>query len=382
MLQEQLTADGLEKATLSKQVTAATDAPTNLYLRPVTIKEKPHIAVTFRYRTRDEVKNFSHSELLKRLEQWLQHDFREAVFFFGNEEITLRANRKMEWKLFRKERAAQQTKPEQTKNDRTKKRLLDPKAPWLHALGITSTQGEIRAEAQDKWRQINKYLEVIDALLATTPLGIGARVVDMGAGKGYLTFALAQYLKQKYSHRVSVLGVELRAHLVDSGNTLAEQANLPHLQFVEKDIAEVQKERIDMLIALHACDTATDLALYAGLQSRADIIVVAPCCHKQVRRDMEGSSAVQGLLEFGIMKERQAEMLTDVIRSLLLQTEGYKTKVFEFVGVEHTPKNIMITAERRSAQPQKVAAAQQEINTLKTTFGIKKHFLEELMKSK
>jgi protein-L-isoaspartate O-methyltransferase len=370
-----------QKGTLSKATATGSEIPINIYVRPVTVKNQPQIAVTYRYHTRDEIKNYTYQQFFTLLAQWLQDDFREAVFFTLTQETTLKANRKAEWKIFRREiKENVQKRAVQQDNNRSKSRLIDQGATWLQSLGITSSNGQIRADAQDKWRQMNKYLEVIATLLDSTPLGPGARVVDMGAGKGYLTFALAQYLCDRYSHEVEVLGVELREQLVAFCNDVALASSMTNLQFVAKDIALVQKERIDMLIALHACDTATDLALYAGLKSRAAIIVVAPCCHKQVRKDMEGSDEVIGILEHGIMKERQAEMVTDVMRSLLLEGEGYKTKVFEFVGVEHTPKNVMITAERRSPNAEKTNRAQQKIAALKTTFGVKRHYLEDLIK--
>ena len=373
-------AQPLIKATLSKPTGHSYSDLKNIYLKPVQIKGKPMMAATWRFATRDEVKNYPIETWFEKLEAWLDADFREAVFFTETEQLELKANKKGEYQLLRramKEAAITSTPPAQ-ENNRTKKRVIDQKAPWLHDLGITTAIGEIKADAQDKWRQMNKYIEVIGALLDSTPLTANALVVDMGAGKGYLTFALAEYLRAKYPFEVQVLGVELRENLVNFCNQVAEARQCKNLSFVAQDIAEVQAQKIDMLIALHACDTATDLALFAGMQSKAKIIVVAPCCHKQVRKAMKGSDAVNSILANGIMLERQAEIITDTIRSLLLQTEGYKTKVFEFISLEHTPKNVMITAEKRSPKAELVEEARAQVAALKATFGVETHYLEVL----
>jgi SAM-dependent methyltransferase len=372
--------DAFVKATLSKPTEKGEDIALNIYLKPIELKGISHVAATYRYPTRDEVKNYSTREIKSNLASWLAEEFREATFFFASEEVTLKANRKGAYAILRRKTQAKQASGSQPlAHNREKMRLLEPDAPWLQALGITTSAGLVRTDAQDKWRQINKYLEVIAHLLEQTPLPKGARIVDMGSGKGYLTFALADYLQKNAKDPVEILGIELRPKLVEFCNGVAKKQGFEHLHFMARDIAEVQKERIDMLIALHACDTATDLAIFAGIQSKATLVVVAPCCHKQVRKDLTGTTAVQGITEHGILLERQAEIVTDSIRSLCLESVGYKTKVFEFIGVEHTPKNVMITAEKRAPKPEKTQQAQEAIAQLKAVFGLKRHYLVELM---
>jgi cyclopropane fatty-acyl-phospholipid synthase-like methyltransferase len=267
-----------------------------------------------------------------------------------------------------------------TTHDRSKNRLLNPTAPWLHLLGITNAKGDVLAAHQDKWRQINKYLETIESLLRDSPLQTGAHIADMGSGKGYLTFALYDFLQNHLNLEPHITGIELRPALVDFCNKTAQQVGFQNLQFIAQDIAEYQPESLDMLIALHACDTATDLALAAGIRQKARILVVAPCCHKQIRREMQTQNELAPLLRHGILEERQAELVTDGIRALLLEAEGYQTKVFEFISTEHTAKNVMITAtkdHRRLQQRRTEALAQ--VAALKTGFGIKQHWLEHLL---
>ncbi|MBN8684512.1 MAG: SAM-dependent methyltransferase [Chitinophagales bacterium] len=264
-------------------------------------------------------------------------------------------------------------------HNREKKRLLDPQAPWLQALGICNKAGQVLPSAQDKWKQINKYLETIDSLLREIELPHSPLIADMGSGKGYLTFALYEFLSKTHQLQPRITGIELRQHLVDQCNRIAADNQFEGLNFMAQDIQQYRPEALDMLIALHACDTATDLALAAGVHNQARVIVVAPCCHKQIRRDMDTHNELQPLMRFGILEERQAELLTDGIRALLLESEGYKTKVFEFISTEHTPKNVMITAVQQGKSEAQKSAARAKVEALKIGFGIGEHFLEKLL---
>jgi len=366
------------KCTLSKPTAAAAEGLKNIYLRPVALKVGPRIAFTFRYQTRDEVKNFTAEEAAQQLERLLGDAFLNADLFSAEADVSL-AFSKNNKAVFSQKPPSNTAVPD-TRHDREKHRLLDPAAPWLHALGITNKQGQVLPTAQDKWKQINKYLEIIESLLRAHPLPLDAHIADMGSGKGYLTFALYDFLTNHLGLQPQVAGIELRQNLVDFCNKTAEAAGFAGLRFVAQDIAAYHPERLDMLIALHACDTATDLALATGIHARAGIVVAAPCCHKQVRRDMAAHNELAPILRHGILEERQAEIVTDGIRALLLEANGYKTSVFEFVSTEHTAKNVLITAvgERRD-DAKKKAAALEKVAALKAGFGLKEHYLERLL---
>ena len=367
------------KATLSKPTPAAAEGLKNVYLRPVSLKSGLHVAFNYRYATRDEVKNYTPDEAAARLETMLGHEFGNADLFTTDADWTLQIDKNGTQNLTRKKPSA--ALPADTSHNREKHRLLSPEAPWLHTLGITNVRGEVLPTAQDKWRQINKYLETIESLLREHPLPTDAHIADMGSGKGYLTFALYDFLTQKMSLAPQVTGIELRPKLVDFCQKTAREAGFEGLQFVAQDINEYRPERLDMLIALHACDTATDLAIAAGIREGASVIVVAPCCHKQIRKAMNTRNEMAPLLRHGILEERQAEILTDGIRALLLESEGYRTAVFEFISTEHTAKNVMITATRtkRSADEKRRSEALGKVAALKAGFGIEEHFLERLL---
>jgi SAM-dependent methyltransferase len=368
----------LHKCTLSRPgVEAAADLK-NIYIRPVLLKKGLHLAFNYRYATRDEVHNFLPDAARTLLSELLGKQFLNATALSATHEHILQIDKKGLASL-RSVAAQRSNEAPALQHNREKKRLLDPAAPWLQALGICNKAGQVLPSAQDKWKQINKYLETVDSLLREIELPQSPLIADMGSGKGYLTFALYEFLSKNHQLQPRITGIELRQNLVDQCNRIAADNQFEGLNFMAQDIQQYRPEALDMLIALHACDTATDLALAAGVHNQARVIVVAPCCHKQIRRDMDTHNELQPLMRFGILEERQAELLTDGIRALLLESEGYKTKVFEFVSTEHTPKNVMITAVQQGKSEAQKSAAREKVAALKAGFGIGEHFLEKLL---
>lgn len=374
-LEQALQKVSLSKITLSKPRRGGADLQ-NIYGRLVEIKGELCLSFTLRYKTRDETKNVSLAQTPSQLKAWMEEHFRTANLFTKNDHWVLQLNKKGIGRIQHQQIKEREINPLQ--HDHTKQRPLSEQPRlYLHALGIANQEGKILQQGKKKFRQINKYIELIEHLLQEQPLAANARLVDMGSGKGYLTFALYDYLVNQKQLAVKMTGIELRQGLVDQCNSIAKKYDFDQLEFIAEDIHQYQPDGgIDMLIALHACDTATDEAIAKGIRAGANIIVVAPCCHKQVRKSMKPPVGLEPMLQHGILLERQAEMLTDAIRSLLLEANGYKTKVFEFVGTEHTPKNVMITAVKRSARKEALA----EIDQLKSSFGLSHHHLEDLLK--
>ena len=213
--------------------------------------------------------------------------------------------------------------------------------------------------------------------MSSTPL----RFADMGCGKGYLTFGLWHLIQRVWSQPVKVTGVESRADLVATTNRLAKLIKADGLEFVSGTIESAKLPRVDGLIALHACNTATDDAIKRGIELGAKLVVVAPCCHKEVRPQLGKPEPLTATLSHGLMEERMAEWVTDGLRALFLEWAGYRTKVMEFVGSEHTPKNLMIAAVREG-EPFTDAKAAKRIVELKSFFGIKQHALDSLLQEK
>jgi SAM-dependent methyltransferase len=221
------------------------------------------------------------------------------------------------------------------------------------------------------------FAPLVGAIKAERPL-----IVDMGAGKGYLDFALYDYLATVAKQPVRIVGVEMRDQLVADGNATAKASGFDGLSFEAGTIMEFDAGKADAVIALHACDTATDDAIFKGISAGAALIAVAPCCHKQIRRQMAAGKPdlrLEPLLRHGIFVERQAEMITDTLRALLLELNGYKTRVFEFVSDAHTPKNNLIVAEKDDRTGRDRDAVLKQIADIKAMFGIEQHYLEGLL---
>ncbi len=341
--------------------------------RLVMLKQGLHLSCTYTYERRDETKNYTLTEFSNVMEHLLATTFLNADLMTTSENVSLRVSKRGTATLLRKAVAGTTKTVSAQTHDHIKQRTITA-GGYLHALGVANSQGEILASGQKKFKQIHRYIELVSALLVERPLGADAVIADMGCGKGYLTFALADYLQKKGLPQ-QVVGVELRPDLVNFCNQLAQKEQFSALRFEQGNIGDYQPPRLDMLIALHACDVATDMAIAQGILAGSDIIVVAPCCQKQIRRDMRPPAPHDAMLKHGILLERQAEMLTDAIRALLLEAHGYRVKVIEFVNTEHTPKNLMIAATKGNPRPEALL----EIEALKAAYGITTHALETML---
>jgi len=348
-----------------------------IQVRRVVIREQDMLSFTWQGKTRDTVKNTGIDEGLRWIAEAFADGFRSATLFATDADWTCeRAASGRDW--LRQAPATHSEKPSAT-HDRQKQRVLPAAAAghWQKALGITGSDGVVLPSAQDKFRQINRYVELLSPLIRDDMLN----VADMGAGKGTLTFALYEYMTAVRGLKPIVTGVEQRPDLVALCSRTATASGFGGLHFTQGSIDSFDAEGVNILIALHACDTATDDAIAKGIKASANLIVVAPCCHKQIRREMDtAANRCDFLLRHGIFLERQAEMVTDAIRALVLESCGYRVKVFEFIASEHTPKNIMITALRDPApRPGTLDAAHNAIAEAKARFGIRAHYLETIL---
>ncbi len=348
----------------------------NVYVRLVKIKDKSFLSFTYRYKTNDQVKNYSFEEAKEIFADLLLNHFRFATLFTLKNDVQVFVSKKKKVTI-KKTHPSFKNKLPETHNKPKEKRI--EKSEFLFHLGVSDKEGNIIPKMADKYRQINKYLEIIENLIETTELPKTIHIVDMGSGKGYLTFALYDFLKNKKGLDVEVTGIELREKLVSFCNDVAKKCHYNKLKFESKPIENYTDKRIDILIALHACDTATDDALYKGISSNAQLIVTAPCCHKQIRQQLKGTEPKNPILKYGIFKERQYEMLTDTMRALFLEEKNYQTKIFEFVSNEHTRKNVMLVG-KKSKKNMNSKLVSEKIDQLKKEFGVKEHYLEKLLR--
>ena len=269
-------------------------------------------------------------------------------------------------------------------HDRTKARALSLELPFLVDLGITDEAHRLIPSMARKWKQIDKFLQVLDGAFdaARLPAGRPLRLVDFGCGKGYLTFAAYAHLRHRFGVAPQVVGVELRRDLVDLCNRAAERSHCVGLRFVQGDLRSFEPDEFDVMIALHACDTATDHAIDLGLRAGARVLVCSPCCHKELRPQMSRPAPLGALFRHGIHLGQEAEMVTDTLRALLLEAAGYDAQVFEFVALEHTNKNKMILATRRGNAGGDTAKALAQVDDLKAFYGIREQCLERLLRER
>ncbi len=343
----------------------------NLYLRPVTLRGTPHLSFVWRHTTKDITKNFPPAEALAQLDALVGTSFHSAHLFTTTRSAQLEYNKKGEPRYSFGPPATGEAQPRE--HDRVKSRLLPSSSQiWLEALDITNSAGVVRPGMADKHRQIHKYVEILSHLAvdAALPTNRPVEIADMGCGKGYLTFATHDYFNIVANRATNVVGIETRPGLVEKCQALARRAGCARLSFQAGTIQSAQFTTLDVLIALHACDTATDDAILQGVRAGAALIVVSPCCQKELRSQLQPAAVLAPALQHGIFQERHAEFATDALRALLLEWAGYDTKVFEFISTEHTAKNLMITATKR-AGPIHTDEAAAKVRELAAFYGIK-----------
>jgi hypothetical protein len=334
------------KITLSRP--KAKEGVRNVYGRLVELRGGPAVSFTLRHAHRDFTQNEALDSAGKVIARWLENDFEEAHLFTTTGDWTLRCRAGSEPRL-KASRPAFAAAPSK-EHDQTKPKAVG-NAPFLVKLGVTTTDGTARPGMADKLRQVERYVEILGHLVEASSLASAEKITvrDMGAGKGYLTFAVHDFFRRSGAE-AEVVGVVQRSDLVSLCEGVARELDCTGLSFAEGSIGQYTlPPQLDVLIALHACDTATDDALAAGVKAGAALLVVAPCCQKEVRRQFSAPPILREILKHGILEERQAELLTDGLRALALEACGYETKVFEFISSEHTGKNVMIAATKTSA---------------------------------
>lgn len=383
-LQQAFASGALQRLVLSKYKGLEPDL-NRITVRPVQIKAQQLLSLLYEYRTNHVTKNLSIADALAQLQQWLGSDFHNAHMITDDWEIQLSFSKKGKV-LINKNRnknapaATSEQAVAELAHNRSKLRYVEQNRSYLRELGITDASGQIIPAMSRKWKQINKFIEVLSAAIAQT--GLDKReelhIADFGSGKAYLTFAVHDYVSANLGVKTQVTGVELRPNLVDLCNQTAHKLALAGIKFEQGDVQHFSAQNINIMIALHACDTATDYALNMGIRTGAEIIMCSPCCHKQIRPQLKSPALLAPVLQHGIHLGQEAEMLTDGLRALLLEAHGYDTKVFEFISLEHTSKNKMILAQKRKA-PRDNSAILQQIADIKAFYGIKEQCLETLL---
>lgn len=379
LLQDAIDDGSFKRAVLAKPRHAG-DA-TRVTVREIMVREAVMLSFVHSFPTKDITKNLTVPDGVTLIRELIGPAFQRAHLVGTNENVDLSVSKKGAATMHRSKVTQElSVETDTSSHDRAKNRFVQQDRAYLRELGVTDSSGRVVPSMAKKWKQINKFVEIVDGALKESALSdaTNIRVTDFGSGKGYLTFALHDHLQSTLQKAATTRGVELREDLVDACNLVAKHTGAEGLTFLAGDIeTDDSSAEMDVMVALHACDTATDSAIARGIRAGAAIILCSPCCHKELRAQMKIPDAIAPLLRHGIHLGLEAEMVTDTLRALVLEQHGYEAKVFEFVGLEHSSKNKMILGVKRT-QPSadQASKAKREIDELKAFFGITSQHLE------
>lgn len=331
-------------------------------VRPVMIRDSLYFQVS-RYTDKQVFhENMTAEDALETLSGWILHDFRQAQIRMQDEMVTVLVSKKGKATVKSKKAACVET--QNLEHNRKKQYIIEEgtAVPFMIDLGVMTESGKIIRTRYDKYRQINRFLEFIEDILPELPTDRTVHIIDFGCGKSYLTFAMYYYLKVLKHYDIRITGLDLKQKVIEDCQALADRYGYDGLQFLCGDIADYNgTDEVDMVVTLHACDTATDYALYKAVKWHASVILSVPCCQHELNRKMQ-CETLSGAFQYGLIKERTAALMTDAMRGQLLEMKGYKTQLLEFIDMEHTPKNILIRGVKSRGLLPKAARKQQMEN--------------------
>lgn len=348
-----------------------------LSVRPVEIAGRRRYQLAERRGQQEFHRNLDMDDLLGLVAAEIPVNFARADLYTSSADLFLRLTGRREPRLTRR-------KPSRTvpalAHDRRKQYLIPEGQPcaFMQAIGVMTPAGQVRAARQAKFRQVNRFLELVDDALPELPPDGSLRVIDFGCGKSYLTFALHHLLCNIRQRDVEIVGLDLKADVVRDCQHIAEKLGCAGLRFEVGDIAGYAPTgAVDLVVTLHACDTASDAAIAQAMRWQARVILAAPCCQHEVA-GLLSADLLPGIMKFGILKERFAALATDALRAAILERAGYQTQILEFIDLEHTPKNLLLRAIRRDCPDPAAAAA---VELLKRQLGIREFSLETQLAS-
>lgn len=343
---------------LNKQLVAATISQPRMKsndvkrvkLKPIELKGAYHIQLEYQYERILKHDNIE-LDLIEATFDKLFDDFRQFQGDFETESIQVQLSKKN--KVLFKSTANATAKKANLSHNRKKNYLLDPDTPYpfLIRLGVQSPDGHVKKQKYDKFKQINRFIEFIHDSLDYLPKDRTIRILDFGSGKSYLTFALYHYLKVEQGLDIRVTGLDLKKEVIEECAQIAKDLQYDSLEFLVGDINDYNDESsVDMVVTLHACDVATDMALSRAVKWGANVILSVPCCQHELNNQID-SSPLDIMLQHGLIKERFSALATDSIRAELLNLVGYDAQLMEFIDMSHTPKNILIRAYYTGKKP-------------------------------
>lgn len=354
---------------------------TKATIRPAIVKQRMMYQVSEYEATQVRHRNIPFEELSQEIHHKIEEGFKQVTLFTEEKDIHILVSKKNKMTIMKKS----PTKSMESTPTHNRKKLYllqeGSPVPFLVRLGVMTAEGKVIAKMSDKFKQINRFVEMIADIVPHLDKTRTLHVVDFGCGKAYLTFALYHYLHHIAGFQVEVMGLDLKQDVIDKCRTLAKDLGYEALHFEMGDINDhTPKHPVDMVVALHACDTATDAALEKGVRWKADVILAVPCCQHELYGQVK-SAPLRPLLKHGILKERFAALATDAARAQLLTVLGYHVQILEFIDMEHTPKNLLIRAIRQphnKGGKEALKDYRELAKTLQITPSLEKRFQEEL----
>lgn len=328
------------------------EGASKIKIRPVLIKDELCFQATETVGPKVIHSNYTQDEIKIKIEQWMIDGFKQAQITSKSGIGTILSSKSNNMTIkFKNTANGAAKKQADLSHNRSKKYILEEGIPvgFLIDLGVMTADGKIISQKYDKFKQINRFLEFIEDILPQLDKKKEQTIIDFGCGKSYLTFAMYYYLKVLRGYDIQVIGLDLKEDVIENCNRLAGIYGYDKLNFYVGDIASyTDVEAVDMVVTLHACDTATDYALAKAVNWGAKVILSVPCCQHEANKTLE-NNMLAPVLKYGILKERMASIFTDAIRAELLENKGYKTQILEFIDMEHTPKNLLIRAVKQGA---------------------------------
>ena len=355
LLEESLTG-GLYQMTLSGAAGEATGC-SKKKIRPVLLKDRLLFQITAYRGTQVFHENHTAEETAAILEADLSGSFKQLQVETTSFEATVLVSKKGKMTVRKKQRSVSEDNVKVSLSHNRKKRYILEEGrpvPFLVDLGVQTKEGKVITSRYDKFRQINRFLEFIEDIWPLLPKDRPVHIIDFGCGKSYLTFAMYYYLHELKEYDIRIIGLDLKKDVIRHCNELSEKYGYEKLHFYQGDIASYTgRDEVDMVVTLHACDTATDYALEKAVKWNAKVILSVPCCQHELNRQI-ANKELYPIMDYGILKERMAALLTDGIRAKLLENAGYETQILEFIDMEHTPKNLLIRAVKRQEGSKKL----------------------------
>ncbi|WP_437227165.1 class I SAM-dependent methyltransferase [Planctomicrobium sp. SH661] len=368
--QEAMASQSFISLVLSSPVQKGNAQPRKQSVRPVVIRGLPMFQWELQFEKQQTHLNLDATKSIERLHTLFVTEYRDASLFTSTADLIARSN--SQGVRLRRQPASRLQQTPSTAHNQQKDYLIPEgvPCPFLIELDVMTKTGQVKQARQKKFRQLNRYLELVNDVYSHLPDTGPLKVVDFGCGLSYLTFALYHLLTVVHRREVKMVGIDQNEHVIQRCREIASRLGLQGIEFSSSRIESTgAAAELDLAVSLHACDTATDHALSYAVTARTKVILAAPCCQHELYTRID-SPAITGILQHGILKERLSALATDALRGCALEAVGYRTQILEFIDLEHTPKNLLLRAVRKPSPDEFSQRKTQEYQELKRFLGV------------